>query len=68
MLALKKLCSTPSSLYPAYTASMIKPLGKATLLLAHARTYLIPKDLIIIFIALNFVLENYFEDVLVLVD
>ena len=45
LLALKKLCSTPGSFYPACTTSMIKPLGKATPLLIHARSYPISKGL-----------------------
>ena len=45
LLAPKKLCSTPGSFYPACIASMIKPLGKATPLLVHARSYPIPKGL-----------------------
>ena len=44
-LAPKKLCPTPGSFYPVYTTSMIKPLEKATPLLAHARPYPIPKGL-----------------------
>ena len=45
LLAPKKLCSTPSTFYPACIASVIKSLGKATLLLIHARSYPIPKGL-----------------------
>ena len=43
MLAPKKLCPTPGSLYPVYTASMIKPIRKATPLLVHVRPYPILK-------------------------
>ena len=45
LLTLKKLCSTSGSFYPICTESMIKPLGKATPLLIHARSYPIPKGL-----------------------
>ena len=45
LLAPKKLCSTPSSLYPACAASMIKTLGKAIPFLVHDRSYPIPKGL-----------------------
>ena len=45
LLAPKKLCSTLGTFYPACIASVIKSLGKATLLLIHARSYLIPKGL-----------------------
>ena len=45
LLAPKKLFSTPGSFYPVCIASMIKPLGKSTPLLVHARPYTIPKGL-----------------------
>ena len=45
LLVPKKLCSTPGSFYPVCIAPMIKPLGKTTLLLIHARPYPIPMGL-----------------------
>ena len=45
LLVSKKLCSTLGSFYLVRTASLIKPLGKVTSLLIHARSYPIPKGL-----------------------